>query len=667
MVEILRVSASGDSVIYKENGRYYSLDTASNVRSGGMSGITSFTSHGGWRRATRMDKEKFRKYVDSEIEVFSEAPAPRQYRLPSTVRNSISALNFNDLDSILTVTEMNFLLDVIQRGNGLTIDEIADLNSISRKVSERTSILTAAGQSWINKVEQGIPALVASNTTFDDDDAEYFAVSPDPAYPTSVNALYMVDDDSDAVHIWQAGEFKPLEGVTADTFSAPSIIPIDNATAQVFALWLDAQPEPEEFDGGLLYNLEESDPAENNLMKSGEEEIETELGLLSMALVAAKDYFAPTKRTNGTKTLGKNWAKMMVRSYTPAERSANASKQRRNSSGQFSKQSGGQAKLGASKNPHKKGKRTKGKKAKLGASKYKYGTSYRPEAIPKLQKSLEQWAKEYIDKQYESRLKGRGKSSNPGGDQINTAPRKGSEDDKTPNSKLEIDPKNLPKTMPGRVESPEALRKRIEEERKAREEFLKNQEDDAKSLTSAAESEDVDTRYIAMVASDDHEAVTDVVALRRADGDFTTWVRSHGEWTDAPEFKEEILGVTPPPMVELTDEEQIKDVLEQVDSFDSEDPVDVDEPVAASLFSEFGEVYPVSAAADGVRGTERLKRYWTRGKGAAKIRWGTKGDLTRCHRHLSKYLGSQRAWGYCQNRHQDIFGVSNAKRDKAAG
>jgi hypothetical protein len=53
---------------------------------------------------------------------------------------------------------------------------------------------------------------------------------------------------------------------------------------------------------------------------------------------------------------------------------------------------------------------------------------------------------------------------------------------------------------------------------------------------------------------------------------------------------------------------------------------------------------------------EELRQYWTHGKGALKIRWGTPGDWTRCVRNLSKYLGP-RAKGYCQLRHKEATGV----------
>jgi hypothetical protein len=86
------------------------------------------------------------------------------------------------------------------------------------------------------------------------------------------------------------------------------------------------------------------------------------------------------------------------------------------------------------------------------------------------------------------------------------------------------------------------------------------------------------------------------------------------------------------------------------------------------LFGEFGQVLVAAGHPfDGVKGAERLKKYWTVGEGAAKIRWGTKGDLTRAHRHLAKFVGPDRAWGLAQNYHEVVFGMSNIKHDKLTG
>jgi hypothetical protein len=68
---------------------------------------------------------------------------------------------------------------------------------------------------------------------------------------------------------------------------------------------------------------------------------------------------------------------------------------------------------------------------------------------------------------------------------------------------------------------------------------------------------------------------------------------------------------------------------------------------------------PMQAAggADRNRGNaERLRRYWTIGKGGLKIRWATPGDWTRCYRNLKKYMGP-RAKGYCSLRHKEMTGM----------
>jgi len=61
---------------------------------------------------------------------------------------------------------------------------------------------------------------------------------------------------------------------------------------------------------------------------------------------------------------------------------------------------------------------------------------------------------------------------------------------------------------------------------------------------------------------------------------------------------------------------------------------------------------------------EQLKQYWLSGAGAAKIRWGTPGDLTRCHRLVKKEvsitdMSDSDIWGFCQNLHIRKFGRPN--------
>lgn len=56
--------------------------------------------------------------------------------------------------------------------------------------------------------------------------------------------------------------------------------------------------------------------------------------------------------------------------------------------------------------------------------------------------------------------------------------------------------------------------------------------------------------------------------------------------------------------------------------------------------------------------TSRIRRYWVRGEGAAKIRWGAPGDFNRCRAQLAKYV-PRPDWlaGLCANMHKEALGI----------
>jgi len=54
--------------------------------------------------------------------------------------------------------------------------------------------------------------------------------------------------------------------------------------------------------------------------------------------------------------------------------------------------------------------------------------------------------------------------------------------------------------------------------------------------------------------------------------------------------------------------------------------------------------------------TDRLRDYWVRGEGAAKIGWGAPDDFYRCEAHVAEYVKPQYIKGYCANRHYDALG-----------
>jgi 2'-5' RNA ligase len=69
-------------------------------------------------------------------------------------------------------------------------------------------------------------------------------------------------------------------------------------------------------------------------------------------------------------------------------------------------------------------------------------------------------------------------------------------------------------------------------------------------------------------------------------------------------------------------------------------------------------------------GAERLRRYWTHGEGAAKIRWGTPGDHDRCVRLVVEHaeFTEEQAHGYCNLREKEATGqypAQHAARSKA--
>ena len=208
---------------------------------------------------------------------------------------------------------------------------------------------------------------------------------------------------------------------------------------------------------------------------------------------------------------------------------------------------------------------------------------------------------------------------------------------------------------------------------------------------------DVPPLYFAVVSPDDPRAVMDVIAMVPASATSTepsAFRREDKQWVPDEQVLKDLKSATPPPVVAL-DSTVLDGVLKQVDGIDpvvaginyadaivasmwspkapSAEDFPLDEDVFSLLSDEEYEMlsgegllehFAIQAAGglDRNRGNaEELRRYWTRGKGAAKIRWGTPGDWTRCVRQLSKYMGP-RAKGYCQLRHKDATGVYTGSR-----
>lgn len=61
---------------------------------------------------------------------------------------------------------------------------------------------------------------------------------------------------------------------------------------------------------------------------------------------------------------------------------------------------------------------------------------------------------------------------------------------------------------------------------------------------------------------------------------------------------------------------------------------------------------------------DQLKRFWTQPgqPGYIKIRWGTDGDWTRCHRALIEHVGDSRARRICAEWHIQMNGYATGDR-----
>lgn len=189
---------------------------------------------------------------------------------------------------------------------------------------------------------------------------------------------------------------------------------------------------------------------------------------------------------------------------------------------------------------------------------------------------------------------------------------------------------------------------------------------------------------IAVVDELDKAAVLELLAV--APGP-TVYVRAKKTWEPSDEWRDKLSSISPPPVVEL-DDVTLGSVIAQIDQLEDgdadEEEVDeegqpegaqgmqssgqgrealttldrvaADSQDAALAFTLLAASKAASKVKNKVTGAERLRQYWGYGEGAAKIRWGTKGDWTRCVRHLKKYLGP-RAKGYCNLMHARVTGT----------
>lgn len=164
-------------------------------------------------------------------------------------------------------------------------------------------------------------------------------------------------------------------------------------------------------------------------------------------------------------------------------------------------------------------------------------------------------------------------------------------------------------------------------------------------------------RALAVVDEADRGAVLELIAVAPGPSVFR---RHDGKWMRDDQWLRALRSVKPPP-VEPLDDAMLGAVVQQIDeatagqewdgpTMADGSPYD-DRLVERTLEWSIAAAGRAKSKAYDVTGQmpAQLQKYWLFGKGAAKVRWGTPGAMTRCARQLAKYVGAHRAHATCNN------------------
>lgn len=180
---------------------------------------------------------------------------------------------------------------------------------------------------------------------------------------------------------------------------------------------------------------------------------------------------------------------------------------------------------------------------------------------------------------------------------------------------------------------------------------------------------------VAIVDGLDKNAVLELLAVSPGP---SVHRRHEGGWFEDPEWVEVLKSTSPPPMVKL-EENILASVVSQIDSTTAGQkfqPFKANErtkyvTASSAYLAELAQETEAAMVASNLAmvavagrevtpkdraNTEKLRRYWLYGKGAAKIRWGQPGSWRRCYRNLVKHLGPRMTPGYCQNLSERLGG-----------
>jgi hypothetical protein len=509
------------------------------------------------------------------------------------------------------------------------------------------------GRKWATKiVESGDEIVVPDDVeveshpkyNFDDDMFAYFAVGSE-AGSTIVNRLLAVDFETGAVMSWGPDGFTIIPDLDMTEVDEPQIIPIDEMTADTLAHWIDASL-------GEDFDILDTHPEERNLFSLAAAELDFEELDRAYTIIAAGDGV-----------------------YTPTERSQNARKQGRGAGGKFGETPDTKTVLDQVEDEKKK---PRAKKARL------------PVALPLVANPAARIA-EWLATAAEAPVVAAGEPASPeyteedqAAEDAATGPTdtalyfaivdevdKSAVMDAIAIVKQNGAPSAFIRTNGAWTPSPDTLT------------ILQGNTpppvvelDDPATVKTVLEQIDAhdsgadQTEVSEEMAPQPGEVPIAASAFAMVDGSYTI--------IDSEDLKAVVASVPAPDIFVKAHIRKRARALNRMDIVPAEwrefSLAEIGELSAAdTVYGPYGEII-VASGVPGVADTPsdfknaaKLKNYWTRGKGALKIRWGTPGDLTRCHRHLSKYVGPQRAWGLAQKYHQSLFGVYNHTHDVATG
>lgn len=588
--------------------------------------------------------------VAASIEVLGEE---KPFRVPEAVKreiaDTISSFSNHLRESDLAVASRLAKDSTVSLSDVQWVHGFFAENDVSERIRGGFK-----GRKWASKIVasddeilalEGIEIDSHPKYSFDDDTFAYFAIGSDPG-STLVTRLISVDYETGAVYSWTPEGFALIPEMDITEVDEPQIIPIDEMTADTLAHWIDSASAEE-------YDILDTDTEERNLFSLAASEIDyEELDRAYTIIAAAGDGI-----------------------YTPTERSQNAKTQGRGAGGKFGETPDTKAKTVADQVEDEPKEMGLVQKARL------------PVALPLVADPAAR-INEWLSAAAEAPVLAAG--------EVSETPEHTEEDQAIEDAATGPTDEALYFAIVDEIDKTAVMDAiAIVKQGGAPVTFIR---------TNGAWTPSPDTLTILqgstpppVVELDDPEMVKTVLAQ----------IDAHDSGADIAEVSEEE-AVQPGEAPIAASGFAMPD-----GSFNIIEPRDIEEAVVASgatpdifvkahirkraralnrmdlvpvgwrefslaevgeleasknLYGEFGEILVAGGAVRrGGGNAAQLKAYWTTGKGALKVKWGSPGDLTRCHRHLSKYVGVQRAWGLANSYHKHLFGVSNYVRDIATG